>query len=127
MELLSEVWIWEEKNMDWKHIGEATAVTSTMMVIGARVAGPWGLAIVGAVGGLLGAWRWWRYKSVPKRLKELTSTEKKNLYRQVMAIVRALDWTDFEELTEQVVNDKAVQEKLLELTMSFVTHKMGNA
>ncbi|XP_054567059.1 protein C19orf12 homolog [Eptesicus fuscus] len=128
LDLLSKVWPGNEMKATVRHTRNAIAVTGFLMAIGGLAIGPPGLAVGGAVGGLIGAYMsWGKFKSVPQMLKELPPAEKEKLRCQVSDILTDLKWTDIKELTKQVMANKAVQEKLLKLTLSFVTHKMGNA
>ncbi|XP_054567058.1 protein C19orf12 homolog [Eptesicus fuscus] len=127
MELLSDIWN-QKMKATWEHATRAITVTGVTMMIGAMVAGPPGLFIGGTVGGLIGAcMSWGKFKSVPQMLKELPPAEKEKLRCQVSDILTDLKGTDIKELTKQVMANKAVQEKLLELTMDIVTKKLGIA
>ncbi|KAF5889266.1 protein C19orf12, partial [Clarias magur] len=75
------------------------AVAGGSAAVGGLLLGPAGLAVGGAVGGLLG---WWmtsgQFKPVPQILMELPSQEKQQLYSDIRAILGSLDWTDASQL-----------------------------
>ncbi|XP_070254055.1 protein C19orf12-like [Myotis yumanensis] len=124
MKLLSDVWNSEMKAAV-KHVKQSLLVTSAMMVVGAMVMGPPGLAVGGTIGGFLSFWMSkGKFKSVPQILKELPPAEKEKLCRQVRDIVRNLEWTDLVQLTKKVMANEDVRKQLLTLITGYVIKKL---
>lgn len=120
MKLLSDVWNAEQMKAAFRNVKQSLLVTGAMMVLGAMVMGPPGLAAGGGVGGFLSFWMSrGKFKSVPQILKELSPAKKEKLRRQVRDIVRNLEWTDTAQLTKKVMANKAVQKQLLKLIIDY--------
>ncbi|XP_036159408.1 protein C19orf12-like [Myotis myotis] len=120
MNLLSDIWNAEQMKAAFKNVKQSLLVTGVMMVLGAIVMGPPGLAAGGGVGGCLSFWMSrGKFKSVPQILKELPPAEKEKLRRRVRDIVRNLEWTDAVQLTKMVMANEAVQKQLLKLIIHY--------
>ncbi|EPQ03890.1 Hypothetical protein D623_10001016 [Myotis brandtii] len=126
MKLLCSLCKKKEMKVAVKHVQRGATVMYTGAVIGGLVGGPPGLAVGGAVGLLLGTcMTWGKFKSVPQILMELPPAEQEKLHSGVMALVKNLEWTDVEQLTKLVLENKAVQKQLLKLLEGYLTKELG--
>ncbi|XP_070809046.1 protein C19orf12 homolog isoform X2 [Pituophis catenifer annectens] len=117
----------EERKMKaaFKHSGRGALVVGTTAFFGGLMAGPPGLAVGGAIGGLLGAWMTsGQFKPIPQIILELPPVEQQRLYENVCAIIQNLDWTDVAQLTALVMANGALQEKLLGVLTSYITNEL---
>ncbi|XP_023988124.1 protein C19orf12 homolog isoform X2 [Physeter macrocephalus] len=108
-----------------KHSGRGALVTGAVAFAGGLVGGPPGLALGGAVGGLLGAWMTsGQFKPVPQIIMELPPAEQQKLFNEATAIVRRLEWTDAVQLTMLVMGSEALQQQLLAMLANYVTKEL---
>ncbi|KAM9494261.1 protein C19orf12-like [Clarias gariepinus] len=102
------------------------AVAGGSAAVGGLLLGPAGIAVGGAVGGLLG---WWmtsgQFKPVPQILMELPSHERQQLYSDISAILGSLDWTDASQLMVLVRADNTLLQKVEAGIQSFVSKSLG--
>ncbi|XP_042653316.1 protein C19orf12 homolog isoform X1 [Tyto alba] len=95
-------------------------------LLGGLMAGPPGIAVGGACGGLIGAWMTaGKFKPVPQILWELSPAEKKKLYDKAIVILRNIHWTDIAQLTDLVMSNYDFQQKLLTLLTNYLTKDLG--
>ncbi|XP_015297238.2 protein C19orf12 homolog isoform X1 [Macaca fascicularis] len=79
----------------------------------------------GAVGGLLGAWMTsGQFKPIPQILMELPPAEQQKLFKEAMAIIRHLEWTDAVQLTALVMGSEALQQQLLAMLVNYITKEL---
>ncbi|XP_025023405.1 protein C19orf12 homolog isoform X2 [Python bivittatus] len=117
----------EERKMKaaFKHSGRGALVVGTTAFFGGLMAGPPGLAVGGAIGGLLGAWMTaGQFKPIPQIILELPPAEQQRLYENACAIIQNLDWTDTAQLIALVMSNGAIQEKLLGMLTVYITNEL---
>ncbi|XP_039183422.1 protein C19orf12 homolog [Crotalus tigris] len=125
MQLLCHVSEERQMKAAFKHSGRGALVVGATAFFGGLVAGPPGIAVGGAVGGLLGAWMTsGQFKPIPQIILELPPVEQQRLYTNVCAIIQNLDWTDLAQLTALVMSNGALQEKLLGVLTNYITTEL---
>ncbi|XP_039581557.1 protein C19orf12 homolog [Passer montanus] len=123
MELLIHIATVKKIYAAFKHSKRGAAVTGASMVVGAALLGPVGLAVGGAVGGLLGWMTSEDFKPVPQVLMELSPAEKQKLCAEAMAVVKNFDWTDAAELIKFVMANSFIRDKVLGVLTTFLTNE----
>ncbi|XP_033012595.1 protein C19orf12 homolog [Lacerta agilis] len=109
-----------------KHSGRGALLAGLGAFTGGLMGGPVGLALGGALGGLIAAsMASGQFKPVPQIILELPPREQQQLYEDVRAIVRNLDWMDVAQLTALVMGNSSVQEKLLMVVTNYITKELG--
>ncbi|KAK3510222.1 hypothetical protein QTP70_030453 [Hemibagrus guttatus] len=94
-----------------KNSGKGAVVAGGSAFLGGLLLGPAGIALGGAIGGLLG----WgmtsgQFKPVPQIIMELPPQEQRKLYENVMEVLGSLDWTDVVQLIAMVMGNARMQE-----------------
>lgn len=108
-----------------KHSGMGALVTGTVAFLGGLVGGPPGLAVGGAMGGLLSAWMTsGQFKPLPQVLMELPPAKQQKLFNEALAIVRNLDWTDAVQLTTLVMGSETLKQQLLAMLVNYITKEL---
>ncbi|XP_060767724.1 protein C19orf12 homolog [Neoarius graeffei] len=105
--------------------GKGAVVAGGSAFVGGLLLGPAGIAVGGAVGGLLG-WGMTRgqFKPVPQILMELPPPQQRKLYGDVMAVLGSLDWTDAVQLIALVMGNASMQERVITTILTFVTKEL---
>lgn len=104
---------------------KGAAVAGGTAFVGGLLAGPPGLAIGGAVGGLLGCWMTsGQFKPLPQILLELPPNQQQKLYSDIMAVLGSLDWTDLAQLTALVMGNATLQQQVTAALLSYVTKEL---
>ncbi|XP_058010779.1 protein C19orf12 homolog isoform X3 [Ahaetulla prasina] len=125
MQLLCRVSENRKMKAAFKHSGRGALVAGVTAFLGGLMAGPPGIAVGGAVGGLLGAWMAsGQFKPIPQIILELPPAEQQRLYKDVCAIIQNLDWTDIAQLTAFVMASGSLQEKLLGVLTSYIINEL---
>ncbi|XP_037001045.2 protein C19orf12 homolog [Artibeus jamaicensis] len=126
MKLLCSISENKKMRVSFTHSLRGGLITIVCAGIGTLFAGPPGLAVGGAVGGLLGTWMSsGQFQPVPQILMELPPTEQQKLYNEFMAIVRDLDWTDVVQLIALVTGSEPLKERLLAMLVDYLTRELG--
>ncbi|XP_016391071.1 protein C19orf12 homolog [Sinocyclocheilus rhinocerous] len=109
----------------FKNSAKGAAVAAGTAFVGGLIGGPAGLAVGGAVGGVLGAWMTsGQFKPLPEILMEMTPTQQKQLYSDVMAILGTLKWTDLPQLIAQVNRNASLHEQVLGAILNFTKNQL---
>uniref|UniRef100_A0A673J139 Protein C19orf12 homolog n=1 Tax=Sinocyclocheilus rhinocerous TaxID=307959 RepID=A0A673J139_9TELE len=105
----------------FKNSAKGAAVAAGTAFVGGLIGGPAG----GAVGGVLGAWMTsGQFKPLPEILMEMTPTQQKQLYSDVMAILGTLKWTDLPQLIAQVNRNASLHEQVLGAILNFTKNQL---
>ncbi|XP_010331967.1 protein C19orf12-like [Saimiri boliviensis] len=125
MELPSSLAGERKMKAEVKHSGQGALVTGAVAFVRGLVAGPPGLAVGEAVGGLLGAWvTSGEFKPVPQIIMELPTAEQQRLFNEATAIIRHLEWTDTTQLTTLVMGREALQQQLLAMLVNYLIKEL---
>uniref|UniRef100_A0AAY4EQ10 CS012 protein n=1 Tax=Denticeps clupeoides TaxID=299321 RepID=A0AAY4EQ10_9TELE len=108
-----------------KNAGKGAAVTGGAAFLGGLLAGPAGIAVGGAVGGLLGCWMTsGQFKPLPQIIMELPPQQQQKLYSDIMAVLGTLDWTDVAQLVALVMGNASLQQQVAAALISFVSKEL---
>ncbi|NXC27452.1 CS012 protein, partial [Campylorhamphus procurvoides] len=126
MELLNHLAQVKEMKATFGHAKWGAVLAGASAFLGGTIAGPTGIVVGGAIGGLLGAWMSsGQFKPVPQILLELSPTERKKLCEEALGVIRNLDWTDARHLIALVMKNDFVQEKLIEVLHNYLHKWLG--
>ncbi|XP_026767379.3 protein C19orf12 homolog [Pangasianodon hypophthalmus] len=106
-----------------RNSGKGAVVAGGSAFLGGLLLGPAGIAVGGAVGGLLG----WgmtsgQFKPVPQILMELPPQQQRKLYSDVMAVLGSLDWTDAVQLIALVMGNSSMQERVITAILTYLRY-----
>ncbi|XP_026888231.2 protein C19orf12 homolog [Electrophorus electricus] len=108
-----------------KNSGKGAAVAGGGAFVGGLLAGPPGIALGGALGGLLGCWMTsGQFKPVPQIIVELPPQQRDKLFSEVMAVLGTLDWMDVAQLVMLVTANASLQQKVAAAVLSYVTKEL---
>ncbi|XP_076856990.1 protein C19orf12 homolog [Brachyhypopomus gauderio] len=108
-----------------KNSGKGAAVAGGSAFVGGLLAGPPGIALGGAIGGLLGCWMTsGQFRPVPQIIMELPPQQQQKLFSDVMAVLGTLDWTDVAQLLMMVMGNVSLQEQIAAAVLSYVTKEL---
>ncbi|KAL2088858.1 hypothetical protein ACEWY4_015757 [Coilia grayii] len=108
-----------------KNSSKGAAVAGGTAFIGGLLAGPPGLAVGGAVGGLLGCWMTsGQFKPLPQILLELPPHQQQKLYTDVMSVLGSVDWTDVAQLIALVMGNATLQQQVTATLLSYITKEL---
>ncbi|XP_072527323.1 protein C19orf12 homolog [Salminus brasiliensis] len=125
MKLCCEVSANQQMKAAVKNSGKGAAVAGGGAFVGGLLAGPPGIAVGGALGGLLGCWMTsGQFKPVPQIIMELPSEQQQKLYSDVMAVLGTLDWTDVAQLIALVMGNATMQQQVVAAILSYVTKEL---
>ncbi|NXF70908.1 CS012 protein, partial [Sclerurus mexicanus] len=126
MQLLCKLSAVKEMKAAVKHSGRGALLAGASAFVGGLIAGPPGIAVGGACGGLLGAWMTsGQFKPVPQILSELPPSEQQKLYNEAVDIIRHLHWTDARHLIGLVMGNAGLQQKLIGMLVTYLTKSLG--
>uniref|UniRef100_A0ABM5EV21 Protein C19orf12 homolog n=1 Tax=Pogona vitticeps TaxID=103695 RepID=A0ABM5EV21_9SAUR len=109
-----------------KHSGYGAFLAGTGALLGALTGGLVGIALGGALGGALGAgMSTGKFKPVSQIIMELSLELQQQLYNEVHAIIRDLDWTDMAAITALVMTNGSIQDQVLGVLGKFLTNTIG--
>ncbi|XP_063045262.1 protein C19orf12 homolog [Engraulis encrasicolus] len=108
-----------------KNSAKGAAVTGGTAFIGGLLGAPPGLAVGGAVGGLLGCWMTsGQFKPLPQILLELPPHHREKLSSAIMPLLTSLSWTDAAQLSALVMANGALQQQVVAMLLNFVTNEL---
>ncbi|XP_017275090.1 protein C19orf12 homolog [Kryptolebias marmoratus] len=94
-------------------------------IVGGMLCGPAGIAVGGAVGGLLGSWLTsGQFRPLPQILMELPAPQKEKLYNDVARVLGSLDWTDAAQLIALVMGNATLQQQVTAALLNYVTNEL---
>ncbi|KAM3836122.1 protein C19orf12 homolog [Diretmus argenteus] len=109
-----------------QHVTRAAIVAGGTVFVGGILAGPAGIAVGGAVGGLLGAWLTsGQFKPLPQILMELPPNQQQKLYSDIMAVLGNLDWTDMAQLAALVMGNAKLKQQVTAALLSYITKELS--
>ncbi|CAL8350566.1 unnamed protein product [Merluccius merluccius] len=112
-------------NITFRQSAKGAMMVGGCAFLGGLLGGPPGLAVGGAVGGLVGCWATaGQFKPLPQVLTELTPSQQRKLYGDVMAILRNLDWTDVAQLVAMVMGNTSLQQQVMAALLNYVTKEL---
>ncbi|XP_055383185.1 protein C19orf12 homolog [Condylostylus longicornis] len=118
----------DEENMKVtiKETGKGTLVCATACFIGGIVAGPFGLAVGGTLGGLGAAMLTKdKFKPVSEVIKnDLTTVQRETLVEKIMLAVQEFHPTDVAAILALVANNHAIQDVVLKTVAGYLTNEM---
>ncbi|XP_045675147.1 protein C19orf12 homolog isoform X2 [Phyllostomus hastatus] len=124
MRLLCSISKEKKMRVTIKHSLRGGVVAGVTTAIGGLLLGPPGLALGGALGGLLAWATSEEFQPVPQILMELPLAKKVKLCNQFMAIVRGLDWTDAVTLTALVMGRVDLKQQLIHMVVGYLTKEL---
>ncbi|TNN42489.1 Protein C19orf12 [Liparis tanakae] len=108
-----------------KNSTKGAMVAGGSAFVGALLGGPPGIAVGGAVGGLLGCWLTsGQFRPLPQILMELPPAQRQSLCDQVAAILNHLDWTDAAQLIALVMGNATLQQQVTATLLNYVTKEL---
>ncbi|KAM3843013.1 protein C19orf12 homolog [Diretmus argenteus] len=109
-----------------QHVTRAAIVAGGTVFVGGILAGPAGIAVGVAVGGLLGAWLTsGQFKPLPQILMELPPNQQQKLYSDIMAVLGNLDWTDMAQLAALVMGNAKLKQQVTAALLSYITKELS--
>ncbi|XP_020783165.2 protein C19orf12 homolog [Boleophthalmus pectinirostris] len=125
MRLCCELSAHEQIKVAVKNSAKGALVTGGSAFVGGLLAGPPGLAVGGAVGGLLGCWMTsGQFRPLPQILMELPPAQRDRLYQDIVAILGNLDWTDAAQLIALVMGNATLQQQVTAALLNYVTKEL---
>ncbi|XP_034415080.1 protein C19orf12 homolog [Cyclopterus lumpus] len=125
MRLCCELSAHDQIKVAVKNSTKGAMVAGGTAFVGALLGGPPGIAVGGAVGGLLGCWLTsGQFRPLPQILMELPPTQRQKLYDQVAAILNNLDWTDAAQLIALVMGNATLQQQVTAVLLNYVTKEL---
>ncbi|XP_022077119.1 protein C19orf12 homolog [Acanthochromis polyacanthus] len=108
-----------------KNSTKGAVVAGGAAFVGGLLGGPPGIAVGGAVGGLLGSWMTsGEFKPLPQILMELPPNQQEKLYKDIMAVLGSLDWTDAAQLLALVMGNSTLQQQVTAALLSYITKEL---
>ncbi|XP_053174766.1 protein C19orf12 homolog [Scomber japonicus] len=108
-----------------KNSTKGAMVAGGTAFVGGLLAGPPGIAVGGAVGGLLGSWLTsGQFRPLPQILMELPPAQQQKLYDEVKAVLGNLDWTDAAQLITLVMGNATLQQQVIAALLGYVTNEL---
>ncbi|KAF3833206.1 hypothetical protein F7725_026871 [Dissostichus mawsoni] len=93
--------------------------------VGGLLAGPPGIAVGGAVGGLLGSWLTsGQFRPLPQILMELPPAQRQKLYDDIMSVLDNMDWMDAAQLVSLVMGNVTLQQQVTAALLNYVTKEL---
>lgn len=78
-----------------------------------------------AVGGLLGSWLTsGQFKPLPQILMELPAAQQGKLYKDILAVLGNLDWTDAAQLITLVMGNTTLQQQVTTALLNYITKEL---
>ncbi|KAG7268566.1 hypothetical protein CRUP_036323 [Coryphaenoides rupestris] len=92
--------------------------------VGGLVAGPVGIFVGGAIGGLVGWVNSAQFQSLTWVLRNLPPGLQRELCAQVMAGLSSLDWTDAAQAVARVMASSTLQQQVTAALIRYVTNEL---
>ncbi|XP_072321179.1 protein C19orf12 homolog [Eucyclogobius newberryi] len=125
MRLCCELSAHEQIKVAVKNCTTGALLAGGSAFVGGMLAGPPGLAVGGAMGGLLGTWLTsGQFRPLPQILMELPPAQKERLYQDVAAVLSNLDWTDAAQLIALVMGNASLQQQVTAALLNYVTKEL---
>lgn len=108
-----------------KNSTKGALVAGGTAFVGGLMAGPPGIAVGGAVGGLLGSYMTsGQFRPLPQILMDLPPSQQQRLYQDVMAVLGNLNWTDAAQLIALVMGNATLQQQVTAALLNYITHEL---
>ncbi|KAI3376748.1 hypothetical protein L3Q82_000347 [Scortum barcoo] len=125
MRLCCEISAHDQIKVAVKNSTKGAVVAGGSAFVGGLLAGPPGIAVGGAVGGLLGSWLTsGQFKPLPQILMELPPNEQKKLYTDIMAVLGNLNWMDAAQLIALVMGNATLQQQVTAALLNYVSKEL---
>ncbi|CAL8246736.1 unnamed protein product [Lota lota] len=125
MRLCCDVSAQQNINITFRQSAKGAMMAGGCAFLGGVLGGPPGLAIGGAVGGLMGCWvTAGEFRPLPQVLMELPPSQQKKLCASIMAILSSLDWTDVAQVVALVMGNTTLQQQVTAALLNYVTKEL---
>ncbi|XP_018548388.1 protein C19orf12 homolog [Lates calcarifer] len=125
MRLCCELSAHDQIKVAVKNSTKGAVVAGGTAFVGGLLCGPPGIAVGGAVGGLLGSWLTsGQFRPLPQILMELPPNQRQKLYNDIMAILGNLDWMDAAQLIALVMGNATLQQQVTAALLNYVTKEL---
>ncbi|XP_062272435.1 protein C19orf12 homolog [Scomber scombrus] len=125
MRLCCELSAHDQIKVAVKNSTKGAMVAGGTAFVGGLLAGPPGIAVGGAVGGLLGSWLTsGQFRPLPQILMELPPAQQQKLCNDVTAVLGNLNWTDAAQLITLVMGNVTLQQQVVAALLGYVTNEL---
>ncbi|XP_053277389.1 protein C19orf12 homolog [Pleuronectes platessa] len=125
MRLCCEISAHDQIKVAVKNSTKGAMVAGGTAFLGGMLCGPPGIAVGGAVGGLLGSWLTsGQFRPLPEILMELPQNQQQKLYTDIVAVLGSLDWTDVAQLLALVMGNATLQQQVTAALLNYVTKEL---
>ncbi|KAM9860473.1 protein C19orf12 homolog [Aulostomus maculatus] len=125
MRLCCEISAHDQIKVAMKNSAKGAMVAGGTAFVGGLVGGPPGIAVGGIVGGLLGSWLTsGQFKPLPQILMELPPAQQQKLYRDILAVLGSLNWTDAAQLIALVMGNATLQQQVTAALLNYITKEL---
>ncbi|CAK6961999.1 protein C19orf12 homolog [Scomber scombrus] len=125
MRLCCELSAHDQIKVAVKNSTKGAMVAGGTAFVGGLLAGPPGIAVGGAVGGLLGSWLTsGQFRPLPQILMELPPAQQQKLCDDVTAVLGNLNWTDAAQLITLVMGSATLQQQVVAALLGYVTNEL---
>ncbi|XP_008308111.1 protein C19orf12 homolog [Cynoglossus semilaevis] len=108
-----------------KNSTKGAVVAGGCAFLGGVCAGPAGIAVGGALGGLMGSWLTrGQFRPLPELLMEMSANQKQQLYDEVVNVLSGLDWMDAAQLIALVMGNSTLQHQVIATLLNYVTKEL---
>ncbi|KAG8001643.1 Protein C19orf12-like protein [Nibea albiflora] len=108
-----------------KNSTKGAMVAGGTAFVGGLLCGPPGIAVGGAVGGLLGSWMTsGQFRPLPQILMELPPNQQKKLCNDIMAVLGNLNWMDAAQLIALVMGNATLQQQVTAALLNYITKEL---
>lgn len=102
------------------------AIAGSAACVGGVVAGPPGVAVGAAIGGLLGYYATkGKFKSAVEIFGEMTEKQQQEIYDKAVHILRQFDATDALNITAAVAGDQLLRQQMINVIREYLQGDMG--
>ncbi|TMS13598.1 protein C19orf12 homolog [Larimichthys crocea] len=125
MRLCCEISAHDQIKVAVKNSTKGAMVAGGSAFVGGLLCGPPGIAVGGAVGGLLGSWMTsGQFRPMPQILMELPPNQQKKLYDDIMAVLGNLNWMDAAQLVALVMGNATLQQQVTATLLNYITKEL---
>ncbi|KAJ3594108.1 hypothetical protein NHX12_006440 [Muraenolepis orangiensis] len=125
MRLCREISAHQNISVTFRQSAKGAMMVGGCAFLGGLLAGPPGLAVGGAMGGMVGFWATTgKFKPLPQVLMELSPSQQKRLYAQVMVVLSGVDWTDVAQAVALVMGSATLQQQVTAALLNYVTKEL---